>query len=80
MKYKSKVKRNRVRVVCGDVIETEFSCKLAMIKPRVWPPGVGEVALRINRKTVTSQETVVRVRITGHIKGKRRVIIKVILL
>jgi hypothetical protein len=28
---------------------TLFSCKLAMIKLRLWPPGVGELAFRINR-------------------------------
>jgi hypothetical protein len=29
-----------------------------MINPELWPPGVGEVALGIDRKTVNSQEKV----------------------
>ena len=43
---------NMIKVFCGDVSSTQFSCKLAMIRPRVWPPSVGKVDLRINRKTI----------------------------
>ena len=59
MKHKVKVESNRIKVVCGDVPGTQFSCKLATIRPKVLPPSVGEVALRISRKNVTSQEIVV---------------------
>ena len=53
-----KLRANRIKVVCGDVLGTQFSCKLARIRHKARPPSVGEVALRINRKTVTSQEIV----------------------
>jgi hypothetical protein len=46
----SKVKSNRIKVVCVDVPSTQFNCKLAMIRYKAWPSSVGEVALRINRK------------------------------
>ena len=55
---KHKVKSNRIKVVCWNVPSTQFSCKLVTIRHKVSPPTVGEVALRINRKTVTSQEIV----------------------
>jgi hypothetical protein len=53
-----KVESNRIKFVCGEVPGTLFSCKLATIKPKLWPSSVGEVALRIKRKAVTSQEIV----------------------
>lgn len=40
----------------GECPGTLFSCKLAMIKLRVWPPSVREVTLRVNRKAVNSLE------------------------
>jgi hypothetical protein len=49
-----KLKSNRSKVVCQGSPGTLLSCKLARIKPKFWPPSVGEVTLRINRKAATS--------------------------
>jgi hypothetical protein len=53
--------KNKVGTVKGNSIKaafrspgTPFSCKLAKIKLRLWPPSVGELSLRISRKTAAS--------------------------
>ena len=49
------VKGNSTKFLCGSP-GTLFSCKLATIKLRLWPPGVWELAFRISKKARDSLE------------------------
>ena len=49
------VKGNSTQFLCGSP-GTLFSCKLATIKLRLWPPGVWELAFRISKKARDSLE------------------------
>ena len=49
------VKGNSTQFLCGST-GTLFSCKLATIKLRLWPPGVGELVFENCRKARESLE------------------------
>ena len=49
------VKGNSTKFLCGSP-GTLFSCKLTTIKLSLWPPGVRELAFRINKKARDSLE------------------------
>jgi hypothetical protein len=55
------------QLLCGSP-GTLFSCKLATIKLRLWPPGVGELALRISKKTrdYLEVEAVLQINLLGN--------------